>query len=272
MCLTILLLAAGAVAGLSAPPVDQDTVLFYDSGTTVTWWCSDKDSFGAGVRFTPGEYPCEVLGTRAEVNHDANGREIYLRVWDDDGPDGKPGSLLYDELRLDIPPNRTPGWQDYRLTEPVRVDSGDFYIVFWQKNIWDLLFSSDDAMTWPARQWWYFPDQGWVTPSGMSASDHMIRALVRYGTGVEEELGGATRSGLVVTPNPAAGRVELVGGIDRGGRAAATLIDVAGRAARRVELAPGERELDLRGLAAGAYLVRVESRAGTLTAKLFVAE
>jgi len=194
-----LALAAVAVAAPVLASTDQDTVIYYDTGNTVTWWCSDKDSFGAGVKFTPSEYPCEVTGARAEINYD-DGQQIYLRVWDDDGPDGLPGTVLYDEHRLDIPPGRTPGFRDYGLNEPVRIDSGDFYIVFWQKGIFHMQFSSDEAMDYPARQWWWFPDQGWVTPYGMHASDHLIRARVSYGTGIRE----------VLDPEPMAGRVPTV--------------------------------------------------------------
>ncbi len=190
-----------ASAALIAPVMgsnDEDTIISYDSGNSVTWWCSDRDSFGAGVGFTPSEYPCEVIGARAEVNYD-DGPEIYLRIWDDDGPSGLPGTILYSEHRPDIPPKRTPGFRDYDLTEPVRIDSGDFYIVFWQRNIWDMQFSSDEVMNYPARQWWWFPDQGWVTPYSMDASDHLIRARVSYGTGVSEVLGPKPASALVPT-------------------------------------------------------------------------
>ncbi|MFO7651807.1 MAG: hypothetical protein R6X13_10770 [bacterium] len=222
------------------PAADRtDTVLFYDSGVTVTWWCSDRDSFGAGVRFTPGEYPCEVIAARAEVNYDG-GQEIYLRVWDDDGPNGKPGTVLYHEQRLDVPPNRTPGWRDYALTEPVRIDSGDFYIVWWQRNIFDMIFSSDDALTWPERQWWFFPDQGWVTPYGMSASDHMMRALVRYGTGVEEELGPVARAaGLRIAPNPVSGGRATFSAPGLAGPATLRVVDAAGRVVLATSLTGG---------------------------------
>jgi hypothetical protein len=225
-------LAPAAAPVRLEPAADRtDTVLFYDSGVTVTWWCSDRDSFGAAVKFTPGEYPCEVFAARSQVNYD-NGREIYLRVWDDDGPQGKPGTVLYNELRLDVPPSRTPGWQDYTLTAPVRIDSGDFYIVWWQRHIFDLVFSSDDAMTWPERQWWFFPDQGWVAPSGLDASDHMFRALVRYGTGIEEELGPAPSpraTVLRITPNPASGGRVTFSATGLAGSATLRVVDAAGR-------------------------------------------
>jgi len=276
MRLTILLLAAGAVTLLPAQPADEDTVLWYDSGVTGTWWCSDRDSSGAGVKFTPGEYPCEVLGSRAEINYD-DGRQIYLRVWDDDGPGGLPGTLCCDEQRLDVPPSRTPGLRDYLLTAPVRFDSGDFYIVFWQKNVWDLVFSSDEAMNHPERQWWFFPDQGWVTPYGMDASDHMIRALVRYGgTGVVEELGPAPRPVLSIVPNPAkAGRVELSCGAGFSGPLAIAVSDAAGRtvAAWRSVAADrgGSATLDLTGFAPGTYFVRVAGPGGAVLGRLVVA-
>ncbi|MCL6465628.1 MAG: hypothetical protein K6T77_02590 [candidate division WOR-3 bacterium] len=183
MRLVVVILALMPVA-VSA---QVDTIIFYDSGISTTWWCSDRDSFGAAVRFTPARYPCEVIGSRAEINY-SGGREIYLRVYDDNGPDGKPGTILYNELRLDVPPARTPGFQDYDLTQPVVVDSGDFYIVWWQKNMWDMHFSTDDHFDSISRQWWFFPDMGWVTPMGMDAADHLIRAKVRYGTGVAEFL------------------------------------------------------------------------------------
>ena len=185
--LTLLLVTFFAVSACFGS-TDEDTIIAYDTGNRLTWWCSDRDSFGAGVRFTPSEYPCEVIGARAEINYD-DGQEIYLRVWDDDSTGGLPGTILYNEQRLDIPPIRTPGFRDYDLTETIRIDSGDFYIVFWQKDVWDMQFSSDENLDSVSRQWWWFPDQGWVTPYGGNPGDHLIRARVRYGSGICEELG-----------------------------------------------------------------------------------
>lgn len=257
-------------AVLPAPDLPHpDTLLYFDSGITATWWCSDRDSFGAGVKFTPGEYPCEVTVVRAEVNYD-DGREIYLRVWDDDGPGGRPGTVLYNELRLDVPPNRTPGLRDYVLTAPVRIDSGDFYIVWWQRSIFDLVFSSDEAMNWPQRQWWFFPDQGWVTPYGMHASDHLIRARVRYGSGVEEELaaGAADRGRLRIFGNPAPrgrARVEWTGA-----KALLTVTDAGGRVVVSAGLGPARTVLQLPDLTVGVYLVRVRTPQQERSAKLVV--
>ena len=283
-CLTVTLLSLTAVlvsAASAEPPAaplpgvttDVDTVIAYDTGNRGTWWTSDRDSFGAGVLFTPSEYPCEILGARAEINYD-DGQQIYLRVWDDDGPDGLPGTILYNEQRLDIPPSRTPGFRDYDLTEPVRIDSGDFYIVFWQKNIWDMQFSSDERLDSTDRQWWYFPDQGWVTPYGGNPGDHLIRARVRYGTGVVELLGPPVRGRMELRPNPTTdGRVELVRGRFSNVPATVTIHDALGRARWSADLPGTDRErtaLDISSLAAGVYLVRVRTATDATELKLVV--
>jgi len=267
--MTILLVAfvASFPGGGLAPTAVPDTVLFYDSGATKTWWCSDRDSFGAAVKFTPAEYPCEVLGARAEVGYD-DGQQIYLRVFDDNGPGGLPGTVLYEEQRLDIPHGQNIGFRDYDLTAPVRVDSGDFYVCFWQKNVWDMLFSTDEQFNYPERQWWFFPDLGWVTPMGMDAADQLIRAKVRYGTGVEEELGAGPAGRLRLRPNPTRdGLVRLDVARFRPGRI--VVADASGRTVFAGRL--GESgQLDLRFLVPGAYLVTVTGRSGRQSAKLVV--
>jgi hypothetical protein len=263
----VTVLAILLVAVLSGPgpgTCDEDTIIHYDSGTHGTWWCSDRDSFGAAVKFTPAEYPCEVIGARAEVGYD-DGQQVYLRMFDDNGPGGKPGTVLYEEQRLDIPHGQNIGFRDYDLTAPVRVDSGDFYLCFWQKNIWDLLFGTDDHFDYPARQWWFFPDLGWVTPMGMDAADHLIRAKVRYGTGLEEELPGPAIAALRITPNPTRdGRVRLEAGNRR--VEAYSVSDAAGR----VVAAGAASEIDLSGQGQGVYLVTVRTDRGRVSAKLVV--
>lgn len=234
----------------------EDTVIFYDSGIHRTWWCSDRDSFGAGVRFTPREYPCDIIGSRAEINYD-DGQQIYLRVYDDDGAGGLPGTILYNEQRLDVPHRLTPGFRDYDFTRPVTIESGDFYIVWWQKNVWDMVFGTDDHFDSISRQWWYFPDMGWVTPMGMDAADHLIRAKVRYGTGVEECLGTPRALARVqVWPNPAMDFVNIrMSGFRDGSPTVLAVSDVSGRVIMKLGLDPkvDRYRLDVSALPAGVY-------------------
>jgi hypothetical protein len=234
--------------------LEDTAVIAYDDGTHQTWWCSDKDSFGAAVRFTPAGYPCYVVGARAEVGWDTTtgSSQIYLRMFDDDGAGGLPGTMLYEEHRTDVPPGNKPGFHDYDLTAPVTIDSGDFYLCFWQKHYFNMYFGSDAHFDSIPRQWWFLPPNGWVTPSGMDAADHLIRARVLYSTGVEEELAGGQGSGV---NRPLASIVRGVLFLEEAASLkpqAASLLDASGR--KVMDLVAGAN--DVRALAPGVYFVR----------------
>jgi len=241
---------------------EDTTVIAYDDGTHQTWWCSDKDSFGAAVRFTPAGYPCYVVGARAEVGWDTTtgSSQIYLRVFDDDGTSGLPGTILYEEHRTDVPRGNKVGFHDYDLTSPVTIDSGDFYLCLWQKHYFNMLFGTDTHFDSISREWWFFPDQGWVTPSGMDAADHLIRARVLYSTGVEEEL---TANQTPTMNDPVATFVRgVLGAVDRRQNTGyrADLLDISGR--KVLDLKPGAN--DVRALAPGVYFVREKPQAPSL--------
>lgn len=209
--LSIILLLPELSSASFFKPIKFDTTaqetIAYDDGTHRTWWCSDRDSFGAAVKFTPREYPCEIVGSRAEINYD-DGTQIYLRIYDDDGPTGLPGTILYNEHRNDIPPRTQPGFKDYDLNSPAQITSGDFYICFFQKNVWDMVFGSDQVFDSISRQFWYFPDLGWQTPTGMDAADHLIRAKVNYGVGIEE-ISFDKINVFKISPNPCFGYFQI---------------------------------------------------------------
>jgi hypothetical protein len=254
---------------------DDTTVIAYDDGIHRTWWCSDRDSFGAAVKFTPSAYPCQVVGTKAEVGYD-DGQQVYLRVFDDNGSGGLPGTVLYEQQRLDIPHGQNVGFRDYDLTSPITIDSGDFYICFWQKNIWDLLFGTDTHFDSIPRQWWFFPDWGWVTPMGMDAADHLIRAKVLYSSGVEEELTGLPigDSRVTIAPNPVTGGFATIRFSPLAHRLsplAVRIYDAAGSLVHRVfGLRASPYRLDLRSMPAGAYLVRLDAGGSLAVQKLVV--
>jgi hypothetical protein len=274
-------LAAAVVTGAALPmpsgpglvPARPDSAeIAYDDGTLLTWWCSDRDSFGAAVRFTPREYPCEVVGGRAVLRYDL-GQNIYIRVYDDDGPSGKPGTLLAERLCAGIQRTSDSTFKNHDLTSPVSIASGDFHVCFWQKGVFHMVFASDQQFDSSARQLWFFPDQGWVTPYGMHVADHLIRARVRYGiTGVEEELTARPVPGLSLLPNPATGdRVRFSS--PWSGRARLTVRDLSGRAvmSKRIQSRAGAAQyLDVSGCAPGVYMVELDFGTGTATAKLAI--
>jgi len=257
-----------------ALPGEDTTIIAYDDGTHRTWWCSDRDSFGAAVRFTPGEYPCQVVGTKAEVGYD-EGCNIYLRVYDDDGPTGLPGTVLYEQLRSDIPHGQNVGFRDYDMDSSVTVEDGDFYICFFQKHWFHLLFGTDTHFDSISRQWWYFPDMGWVTPMGMDAADQLIRAKVLYPSGIAAELTGAGRHGFSITPSILTGGFARIRyNLPAVAQAHVSVCDVSGRVVLRQALSTrregASARLDLRRLPAGAYLVSLTADGCTATREFVV--
>jgi hypothetical protein len=260
-----------AVCRELSPSLSAGETLAYDDGTLRTWWTSDRDSLGAAVRFTPRMYPCDVIGALAVVRYDVQ-QNIYLRVYDDDGDSGKPKTVLYNQLRTDIPHAVDSSYRNYELTSPVTIAGGDFYICFFQKHVWDMIFASDAHFDSVSRQLWYFPDLGWRTPWGMDAADHLIRAKVRYSTGVTEELGCGRASELRIGPNPCRGMLRIYSPPTTDHQPRSIRIrDAAGRLVKRLELgACAWADVDLRGVPDGLYFLGFDPGTFGQTQKLVV--
>jgi hypothetical protein len=275
LSLMLLILCAAPLSASSrfdARPLLPDSgEIGYDDGRVHTWWCSDKDSFGAAVRFTPREYPCDVIGGRAPIHYDMAAR-IYVRLYDANGPSGHPGSMLAEAPCTGVPHNADSSYKQYNFASPVTIDSGDFYVCFWQKSFFNLIFASDARMDSTARQWWYLPPTGWMTPVGMDAADQLIRAAVNYpGTGIVEEGANpspASAPQFAVGQNPCRGELSL----QIAGGTAPTLLAIRDAAGRLVRSgAVGSQHLvDLRDLPDGLYFVQLGTGAQTATAKLIL--
>jgi hypothetical protein len=286
-------LAAYQVPGSAAPGVPRpvfdarsapaallpDTQeIAYDDGGVHTWWCSDKDSFGAAVRFTAHEYPCDVIGGRAPIHYDV-GANIFVRIFDDDGPSGYPGTVLAEAPCSGVPHNADSSFKQYNFATPARIDSGDFYVCFWQKSYFNLVFASDLSMDSTSRQFWFLPPQGWCTPYGMDAADQLIRAVVNYpGTGIVEEVSvpqsAVPSPQFAIEPNPCRGEFSmrlLAGSLKP---TSVAIRDASGRLVRSLAVSPSavhsSQLIDLRGLGDGLYFVRLEAGGFGSTQKLVV--
>jgi hypothetical protein len=261
-----------------AAPLPDTQEIAYDDGGVHAWWCSDKDSFGAAVRFTPSEYPCEVIAGRAPI-HYMDGANIFLRIFAADGPGHYPGTLLEETPCPNVPHNADSSFKEYDLTSPVTVDSGDFYVCFWQKALFNLVSASDLTMDSVSRQFWFLPPQGWCTPYGMDAADQLIRALVYYpGTGIVEEIPhpqSVPRSlQFVIDPNPCRGEFNLrllTGSLNP---TSVAIRDASGRLVRSLAVSQSaiqsSRLMDLRDMPDGLYFVQLGTGAQTATAKLIL--
>jgi len=158
--------------------------LRYDDGSLENAWAYYQKGNGWANKFTPPYYPAKI--TMAKIfTWDATwpipgGNTAIIKVLDDDGPGGFPGSLLFIDTVTTV--NRG-NWTDVAVDPNIQVDSGSFYVVYIQADTSinsPALAIDNDA---PAsgenysiiRDTWYYDP---VAPGGYNGSDWGIRAVI----------------------------------------------------------------------------------------------
>lgn len=142
----------------------------YDDGIFDYAWGWAGGDGGMGVRFAPPVYPADITqvsfyysGTTM-ISHD-------LKIIDDDGVNGAPGTDLYTEA---IAPTSTSVWLYYDIDPPVQITDGCFYLALIQ-NAESSSFGLDTTNTDPpSRQTWEFTGV-WAPFRDQLISEYMIR-------------------------------------------------------------------------------------------------
>jgi hypothetical protein len=130
-------LAAPSVTPVGGPqatpgdPQTDDSYLQY-CGNYYTYWYGDSLGQGLGVKLTPAQYPVRVDTLCFYFANAANSIRWRVRVWDDDGTGGSPGTVLLDSVvRTQL--NR---WNAIDIaSRNLRITSGSFYVFMY----WDTL-------------------------------------------------------------------------------------------------------------------------------------
>lgn len=151
----------------------------------------------------------------------------------------------------------SPAWlnsdttADYRSSWPHVAYCGVAQTVY---AVWSRTY--DDMLGVPTEIWW--------TSNYMGDGGGMGRPVA------------LSQSRIELFPNPAtAGRVTVQYALPHAGQAIVTLLDVSGRAVRTQEVAAGIRgtfAIDLRGLNAGVYVMKLDAGATSLTRKVVLTE
>lgn len=109
--------------------------IIYDDGEADDFVVWNMPGGAVGVHFTPAGYPATVIGGRINVGDGSFpagsnflGTQMAVGVFDDDGADGMPGTLL-DSAVVDV---ANFGWVDFYGAVTGTISEGDFYIVMWQ--------------------------------------------------------------------------------------------------------------------------------------------
>ncbi|MCJ7729963.1 MAG: right-handed parallel beta-helix repeat-containing protein, partial [Sedimentisphaerales bacterium] len=135
--------------------------LAYDDGQADGYVGYEGKGGALAVRITPQSYPCYLTHIRLFPYEDCT---ITVKVWDNDGPRGLPGTVLC-SVNADV--KATGDWFDVDISSfGLKIDSGSFY-VGWVEG--DSIYYNGLDLDPPyyQRSWAYFPSYDmWVPFEG----------------------------------------------------------------------------------------------------------
>ncbi|MHC4184374.1 MAG: right-handed parallel beta-helix repeat-containing protein [Planctomycetota bacterium] len=155
--------------------------LAYDDGQVDDMYVGFGSAGGAlAVRMTPQTYPCHLTHIRF-FSYPDDGSTVTATVWDDDGPNGVPGTVL-GSVQAEIPPGGD--WFDVDICSlGIAIDDGSFY-VGWVEGDTTYYNGADMDPPYYGRSWAYFywrPDGRWVPFEGVNfLANLMVRARYFY--------------------------------------------------------------------------------------------
>lgn len=234
-----------------------DIVLSYDNGvaaaTGISWNGGDG---GCANYFIPPFYPCDISKVSAYIVSDANGVGYSMKVLDDNGINGAPGTLL-DSVFI-APGTFTTGvYTTTLLNNLIRIDSGGFYVL-WGMGGDGVALGQDQVPPFSNRT---FEVLG-GTPSEYryrDIEDLMIRTVIqRVGVGIEEE---TANEGIgQFYPNPATDKayINIDASLIKTDELLVQLFDLQGKliSAERFSVRNGQFEIALEQLQSGVYTAR----------------
>lgn len=249
----------------------NDILLSYDGGSAVAGGISwTGGNAGCANYFIPPFYPCDISKVSVHIVADPNAVGYYMKVLDDDGPNGLPGTLL-DSVFVATGTFTTGTFTTSVLNQLVRIDSGGFYVQ-WGMNGDGVALGQDQIAPFSNRS---YEILGGVVSEYRSAQteDLMIRATIsRVGVGINEE--NAAEGIGQFYPNPAHDKTFI--SIDASRLSSENmqvqLFDVQGKliSAEQFATRNGRIELSVQGLKAGVYTARFISGKNEFSRKLNV--
>jgi hypothetical protein len=214
--------------------------LQYDGGTAHTGFAWNGDNSGYGVRFVPPVYPTKINTARFNVNSLGTAvPTVTVQILDDDGPGGTPGTVLYETTQL---VSLAPAWYDINTAgQNIEINDGAFFIGCITNTASSPYFGMD-TMPISGRQTWEYTGV-WAPYRENETHDVLIRAVVNFGTGVEEYeiYPGEPNARIFAVPNP----FDRLTAISVNPTAQkVTIYDAAGRIVRTLDVENGNTYWD----------------------------
>jgi hypothetical protein len=144
--------------------------LAYDTGVPDHYWGGGSAGLAIAVRFTPPSYPWvfNLAQFWAYANSDTLKMEVH--VWDDDGPDGLPGSDLISPVAHKC--TGAERWENVNLPS-ITIESGEFYIGWLQTGAATYYNGDDDDVSSDGRSYLRY-DGDWYNFSDWGIFDNMM--------------------------------------------------------------------------------------------------
>jgi len=100
-----------------------------DDGLGLGWNGGDG---GVGAYILPPSYPCQITGTTIRIASNTGGSAFTMKIYDDDGVDGGPGTLL--DSAFISGTDAAAGDHLYPLGTPIQVTSGGYYVQWYMQG------------------------------------------------------------------------------------------------------------------------------------------
>lgn len=147
--------------------------LYFDDNTGEQSWSWSGGQGGLGLRFEPPAYPVKI--TMLMANLGTGTAPTLLQVYDDDGPDGQPGTLLVSSQVI----AGTPGWYAVNVADSgVVINDGAFYVAWMMTgNQSSPVYVDTNSVG--SRQAWEYTGV-WATYRQAETSDPMLRVSLEF--------------------------------------------------------------------------------------------
>ena len=172
-------------------------VLFHDDGTAESLTYLEYEYVSLAVKYDSfyGKGAKKVVGFEFYMKDEGSREDLNFRIWDDDGIDGFPGTVLY-ELSLDdtwLP----QGWNKILIgsSYQITLDEGYFYCGFEGPSTTHAFGVDESSNGWSVR----FVEGDWYDES---EGEYMVRVLVEESLGIGDKPDTKLEAIQNISPNP----------------------------------------------------------------------
>jgi len=254
--------------------------LGYDDGSYERSWGWEGGNGGMGCKFLPpNSYPIQINEISLYFPPDGTvGLNHDLQIIDDDGGNGYPGSILWEQS---VAPMTLGGWNYYTVSPPVEILSGDFYLGLIQYETSNS-FAFDNAGIDPeSRTAWEFTGV-WAPFREQANHEYMIHCRISGSTPAVE-----TTNPSVITyrllenyPNPFNPMTTIRYSTTQPGVVTLKVFDVTGRLVNTLvnaqmpegihRIAWNGRDSNGNEVSTGVYFYTIETPGSNTTAKMML--